>query len=639
VSGIAGIYFSDGRNVDPGIFEKMLSSLAHRGPDGCGTWITANIGLGQRSFWTTPESEGENPPKVSVDGSRVVVADARIDNREELLTKLKIEGDQREGICDAELILRAYEHFGEDCPKILVGDYAFAIWDDRRKHLFAARDHIGVKPFYYYHSPGMLVFASEIKALLTLSKVPRILNEVRVAEYLVNFYEDKGITFYKDIYRLPPAFSLIMSTDGLSIHPYWSLDVSVELNDQGGEWYASAFREIFEEAVISRLRSTQPVGFALSGGLDSTSVACTARSSVKELNSQPLSTYSMLFSDMPEVDRKRIDERKYINSVLSGGGFDGHFVEVGSLSPMGEPDKIFRHLDEVYYAPTSSMYWAMYRVVHKDGYRIFLEGIDGDETVSHGLERLPDLAVRGRWSNLYKEARDLSENLFKELKPGQVLWKYGFRPIYSASAVRLLNAIRRKSELSNRNSVIRRQFAERTAIEERVLSKLPVRYALGYSPREIHCNRLNSGTITTALEFLDKVTSSFPLEARYPFFDRRLMEFCLSLPAEQKLSRGWTRYVLRNAMADFIPKAVRWRSTKADLNRSYRRNLFKYDKALLERVIYDDSGYIEPYVDLTRLRTLFEQYSANPMKNGRNADPIYGAVNLSLWLEYSGISR
>jgi asparagine synthase (glutamine-hydrolysing) len=155
-----------------------------------------------------------------------------------------------------------------------------------------------------------LAFASEIKALLTLDDVPRILNEVHVANYLGNYYQDKSITFYKDIYWLPPAHSLVFSTKGIQGRPYWSLNASVELDDHGDEMYASTFQAIFQEAVTCRVRNAYPVGFALSGGIDSTSITCTARAALSMNDSSPISPYSLLLTDLPSVDRELIDKRK-----------------------------------------------------------------------------------------------------------------------------------------------------------------------------------------------------------------------------------------------------------------------------------------------------------------------------------------
>src|SRR3989454_9825112 len=280
----------------------MLARLAHRGPDGAGVWSGGAVGLGHRLLHTTPESLREHLPLASGDGTLVLTADARIDNRGELLAAL---GRGVEAT-DAELILAAYERWGERCPEHLLGDFAFVIWDARRATLFCARDHFGVKPFYYYHAPGRLFcFASEIKGLLALAEVPRRLNETRVADYLVPLLEDKVITFYQDILRLPPAHRMTVTRQGVRIEQYWALDPEREIRMKSDADYAAAFREIFTEAVRCRLRSAFPVGSMLSGGLDSSSIVCVARQLLAQDGGETLHTFSPVFDDVREGGERR----------------------------------------------------------------------------------------------------------------------------------------------------------------------------------------------------------------------------------------------------------------------------------------------------------------------------------------------
>ena len=203
MSAIAGIHYLNERPVDFADLGRMVDILAHRGPDGADIWSEGSVGFGHRMLWTTPESLLEKLPLVNQRGDLVITADARIDNREELIAALSLAECRFEKITDSHLILAAYEKWGETCPEHLLGDFAFAIWDKRNQMLFCARDHFGVRPFYYHHCPRrMFAFASEIKALLCLSEVPNRLNEVRVGAYLEVMLEDKIITFYGDIFRL-----------------------------------------------------------------------------------------------------------------------------------------------------------------------------------------------------------------------------------------------------------------------------------------------------------------------------------------------------------------------------------------------------------------------------------------------------
>ena len=179
MSAVVGIFYLDERPVAASELNEMLESLAHRGPDGSGAWREGATGLGHRMLWTTPESLHERLPLADQTGKLAITADARIDNRQELIHLLGVADRPAEPISDSQLILAAYEKWGEQCVERLLGDFAFAIWDGRRQSLFCARDPLGVKHFYYYYSPGRaFVFASELKALLRLPFVPRRLNEL-----------------------------------------------------------------------------------------------------------------------------------------------------------------------------------------------------------------------------------------------------------------------------------------------------------------------------------------------------------------------------------------------------------------------------------------------------------------------------
>jgi asparagine synthase (glutamine-hydrolysing) len=178
VSAITGIFHPDGRPVERATIERMVATLTHRGPDGSGAWSAGPVGLGHQMLWTTPESLHERLPFTTDRGDLTITADARIDNSDELIAVLRIRDRQ---ITDSQVILAAYERWGEDCPKHLIGDFAFAIWDARRQALFCARDHFGVKPFYYHHRSGRLfAFGTEMKAFLCrMPWVNGVIKEIR----------------------------------------------------------------------------------------------------------------------------------------------------------------------------------------------------------------------------------------------------------------------------------------------------------------------------------------------------------------------------------------------------------------------------------------------------------------------------
>ncbi len=272
-------------------------------------------------------------------GELVLTADARLDNREELIGGLGLDDRPPGEITDSQLILAAYERWGEDCPKHLVGDFAWVIWDGRQQTLFAARDHFGAKPFYYYFDQDrILVFASEIQAILAVPGVPRQLNEVMVADYLLPRFDDQTITFYQGILRLPPAHCLRYGPGGVKTWSYWSLDPSRELRCKSPQDYLEGFHHHFLEAVRPRLRSAFPVGAMLSGGLDSSAITCVARHLLASGNGPPLKTFSAIFPKVPESD-----EQPFINAVLAQGNLEPHYIHGDELNPLGDNAENFAH--------------------------------------------------------------------------------------------------------------------------------------------------------------------------------------------------------------------------------------------------------------------------------------------------------
>lgn len=229
MSGIIGIYNLDGKLVDYQQLKDMVNILAHRGPDGSDAWCAGSVGLGHRMLWTTAESLLEKLPLVNQTEDLVITADLRIDNRDELIHTLQLNNYPPEKITDSQLVLAAYEKWGEQCPENLLGDFAFAIWDRQKQIIFCARDHFGIKPFYYYASEQAFIFASEIKAIFCVPDVPRQINEVRIGDYLASMFHEANITSYKDVFRLPPAHSMTVSLEGIKLQSYWSIDPNREL--------------------------------------------------------------------------------------------------------------------------------------------------------------------------------------------------------------------------------------------------------------------------------------------------------------------------------------------------------------------------------------------------------------------------
>ncbi|MGH9754002.1 MAG: asparagine synthase-related protein, partial [Blastocatellia bacterium] len=276
MSGIIGVLNLNGAPVPPGLLQRMMEPMAARWPDAQETWIDGSVAFGHAMLRTTDESARERQP-LSFDGRVWITADARVDGRAELIRLFESgDCDDLRSAPDVELILRAYHLWGEDCVSRLIGDFSFAIWDGRTQSLFCARDHFGVKPFYYVRTADSLLFANDIDSLRKHPDVSDRLNETVVGDFLLfGGNQDEATTIYDDIRRLPPAHRLIVTRDKIRIERYWKLPTDGHIRYADDREYVDRYRELFDQAVTDRLR-TDRVSIMMSGGTDSAAVGAVA---------------------------------------------------------------------------------------------------------------------------------------------------------------------------------------------------------------------------------------------------------------------------------------------------------------------------------------------------------------------------
>jgi asparagine synthase (glutamine-hydrolysing) len=599
--------------------KRMNDSLSHRGPDGSAFWCKGSVGLAHQMLWTTPESLHENLPLEA--NGLIITSDSRIDNRDELLSVLGLSQE----VSDSEVILKAYGKWGQDCVDRLLGDFAFVIWDKTKGELFCARDHIGVKPFYYYYQSGKIfAFSTEIKALFAWGMTRRV-DEVRVGDYLLNMMEDRERTFYQGITRLPAATYMIVGPYNIKKILYWKLDSEHEIRFGSDEEYEEAFRNIFMEAVRCRLRSAFPIGATLSGGLDSSSVVCMARELMPQ--DQHLKTFSAIFDIVKECD-----ERPYINAVLAGGQLDAHYIHGDEIGPLDDIERVFWHADEPIWAPNLFLHWAINQEAKSQNVRILLDGIDGDTTVSHGWTYITELAGQGRFIAMLKEARGLSRSYSSSTK--DILLQFSLYPFAPDCLIRLRRLFHGQSDKSPTDlEIVNSEFVQRIGLIERkkILQEAWARPAR--TAREFHWRRLSWGIHQLMFEVTDVVSAAFSIERRSPFFDKRLVEFCLALPANQKMRLGWTRWIMRSALRAILPAEICQRRKKSDLSSNFLHCLLTFHMEALEKVVSDEKGVINSYVSINSLREVHRRLSSQEERLSGDDTKIWLVAALYIWLE------
>lgn len=576
MSGICGIVAFDGRRPTLG---PILEKLERRGPDATRSWSEGPVALGQTLLATTPEALTEILPLTDKASDCTITADVRLDNREILIAALGLDGETRT-IGDGELILRAYLQWGEECPKHLLGDFAFAIWDRRHQRLFCARDHMGMKQLIYHHAPGeTFAFATDAEALVAHPDVPRAINEARIADFLDDLEgADFTSTFYKQIDRLAPAHRLSVDAQRYALSRYWSLDRGETLLLDSDEPYAAAFLKIFSAAVECRLRGPAAIGSMLSGGLDSNAVAAVAADLLAGQGRGLLPTFSAVHSDSIGCV-----ETTAILRAMKNKQFEPHLVRSNDeASTAAEIDRLTSQCLEPFDGQMV-MIAAVYRLAQANGIRVMLDGVAADVVLTAG-NRVAGLLRQGNLAGAVREARReqqfwgpawpvrtiLASAAWGALVPAwlrqirrRLIWAVEDRKLERGDDT-LSAALARSVDMRARRRTFRghRSFASLTSTDYRRGSLL-------------HPH------LVVARERYDRVAATFGIEPRDPFMDIRLIAFCLSLPPAQLQADGWPKAVLRRAMAGHLPHDIAWKPGKAHLGAAFTKPVF--DKWLLSR--------------------------------------------------------
>jgi asparagine synthase (glutamine-hydrolysing) len=616
MSGIVGIVRFDGAPVLAEDLEPMVRAIAYRGTGGLRTWF------GDSAAFAELRHEPRHMPLVATDTARGVVADARIDNAAELSAELGVPFASQ-AADSAELIGRAYERWGSACAEHLSGAFAFSVWDARERRLFCARDQLGTKPFVYaFVPPGTLVFGSDIAAVLAAPGVTVRLDERRLGDYLLDIMDDLESSFFAGVRRLPPAHVLVANDAGVTTRRYWAPDPVHELRLGSDREYADAFRATFERAVERSARGADRVGVMLSGGMDSSAIACVAAGVLRASGREPLDAFTAIYGDDPDGD-----ERGYAQAVIDHAGLRPHFVRADRVGRLEHHDALIQLLGEPFENPGLSVGWAMQETVRNAGVRVVLDGTMGDTAVSYDFRYLGELARRGRFLTLAREAVGLSRNHFEEnVSPFDLIRTFGV-PAWLRARVR-----RRDSAAIVASHPITRcvhpDFARRLNLRERQRDYVRSERATR-SLREWHVREVTGGMMARSAEVRNRISARFGVEDRHPYYDKDLLELCIALPREQRVRDGWTRFIVRNALVDRLPERVWNRGGKWTPGRLLAAGVRERFGPQLAALVRGDPAELGGIVDWSVVRAAYERLEAQP--NAADLATVWSAVNLRRW--------
>jgi asparagine synthase (glutamine-hydrolysing) len=633
MSGIFGIIHRDGRPDNTADLERMRDDMAHRGPDGSDIWLDGSAGLGQLMLCATPESRNEPHPLKDSESGLVITADARIDNREELFAKLNGSSSRMNPLLrvpDSQVILEAYKRWGEGCVDHLLGDFAFAIWDAREKRLFCARDHMGIRPFYYYLDDKLFVFASSALGVVSSGLMPRKVNEERIADYLVFELEgaDKTSSWFQGVHRLPPATTITLSRSGFLVSEYWKPGAGPELTLSSDEAYVEALEEVLNHAIRARLRSHKPVASMLSGGVDSSVIAGISR---KLLSSQSRGQFPT-FSGVSE-DGEECRESFFSRQLVSQGGLNATLLKPSDVSRFEES---ILKVDAVMEDPFDAA-WILHKMIYlsakKNGHVAVMDGIDGDGVASLTTSYPLFLMRSGRFLEAHREMIGLRRKTHCDNYP---MWREYSDALRALLIPRFASRLKRRLLRSDfkeidKGYLVSRDFVARLRLPER-LSRYRDEVAVSgcRSLREAHIKRMGVPYLTAGVERYNRLGSICGVEQRAPLLDKRVVEFCISLPWQLKVRHGWNKYALRLLAEKLVPGEIAWRTGSERINWKFWKAWYAMNQFKGKPVGIQDFGSLAECLDKQKF---FGRLSQAESDNLEAIELIQNIIYLKSWIE------
>lgn len=617
MSAISCVYHLDGQPLDRELLLRMIQISCPFGPDCQTRWLDKHIGLGYCGLWTVEESLGESQPVSDVTGTVRIVCDGRIDNRKQLGDELG--RSESKPYTDAELLLAAYSTWGTACAARIVGDFAFVVWDSARQRLFCARDALGVRSLFYAFDGQTFFCGSLIRQLLQDRSISRQLDEEFMANFLVRGDSPGELTPYQGIKRLLGGWSIVIENGVLKKTKYWDLDPHKTIQYSSDDEYEQHFRCVFREAVSARLRSCGPVASDLSGGLDSSSIVCMAQDIYQsgDVPDNGFYVLTQLFDQAVaakegQFSREVIDKYKLRVEYFSG---EAHW----SLKDHHE-GALYWDEPTLKGLVTSLLQEVGNRLI-RGRTRVLLSGIGGDQ-VFLGDTTMPlhlvDEFRRFRWKKLGEELRAWQKFLKRPLL--QVFLENCVLPFQYPNSM-LLPAFRDRGGVPD---WIDPHFSRKYDLRRRgpLYGFLPQVYKSPAAQRQYLLIKRTSAPL------LQWHLANPELEARFPYLDRRLVEFAMAIPMTQKLRVGETRSILRRGMRGILPEKIRTRRGKAVFDQASSISLqkeWKMVSQLTSSPHLASLGMIDP----ERLHSAAESASLGLLKDSYL---FWAALSLELWL-------
>lgn len=550
----------------------------------------------------------------------IILLDGKIDNFNELRTELSLQANDQK-----ELIIELYKLYPKSFEKFLIGNFAIAVFDKHLEKIILIRDHFGTKPLYYSQRDKCISFSSEIKFLLKIDPSLETPNLEKILNFLCQSKPNHEQTFFQEILSLPPSSKLIFSKDIFLIEEYQHYkDYSFKGNNF--KQAKKEFKALLKKACDSKIDKKANNAVQISGGLDSTVI----NAILEEFKLESLKSFSWNFSN--EKNNALACDETYFQELIVSNEKKHKQIQIGSCSPYKNVEKYLDRYDQPFELANVYLYEKLYETAQSENIDYIYDGVDGDLVVSHGWERfkelfnIVDFPVFLYELRMFSKKHDYSEysksNLFKMfLRP---LVKENFFLNY---LLRIKNIFKKKdtNKKQQRKLIVKKDFLKKINLHE------PYSFKRNYQP---HSEKIKNKFLESAFINIDILFFNYNILQVSPFFDKRFVDFCVSLPSKMKLNHGESRYILRESFKELIPTEVYKRFSKSNLTENFINNISNKDFAEIKNEIDNVHPLIFPYIDIEFLKNEYEQLLQRSMKESTSMN-IWNFYQVNKWLKHN----
>ncbi len=654
--GIYGIWHTDGRPVNTSALQAATTRLRHRGPDdegyllvethagtvhlcagldtdgrmglpplGSASAPSADLALGFRRLAILDLSPAGHQPMASADALCWIVFNGEVYNYIELRAELSALGHRFRSDGDTEVVLAAYRQWGQACLERFNGMWAFAIWDARERQIFLARDRFGIKPLYYTWDGRTFAFASEIKSLVGMCGVLFAPDEHAIYRFLAGGLLPSpraGTTFFTHVRSLPPGHAIFVGNEAVREQRYWRL---TPRDDQPLDAVSAVaqYRDLFADAIRLQLRSDVAVGTCLSGGVDSSSIVCMVNRLMQRegISTEQIGSRQKTFSAV-YASEGPYNERPYVERVIAATGAEANYLIPTAERLWRDAEKLIWHQDEPFLSTSIFAQWCVMSTVRERGVTVLLDGQGADETLA-GYRPftvlLSDSLRRGRLMQAMADA--LAIQARTDCPPLPILAQALILQIPDA----LLQSIRQLRGASKLDlTPLNPDFVVRSGRET------PADWwdwGQNKTMQQLLRNQVEETSMPHLLRYEDRNSMAFSVEARVPFIDHRLVEFAFAGGAPWRIQKGWTKWILRQAMEGMAPDSIIWRKSKIGFETPedewLRHSPHDYTK------LFADCARSSAYLNMPVVRRMIADGTATAGDKWR----LWRWINLELWLK------